>query len=68
MTRDIDDSSENVLTDWSRRADLDDEHLPRPAEASDPRVEETSVEAVAAPQPAIEEELAERESLDDPGS
>jgi 6,7-dimethyl-8-ribityllumazine synthase len=64
--RDIDDSSENVLSQWPR----DDE--PEPAEAPEPLpettngviVDEASVEAVAAPQPAIEEELEELERIE----
>ena len=87
MNRDIDDSSENVLSEWSRRADApeepppadeaeatawgasesaDDEAPVENATAADPRLDEYSVEAVAAPQPSIEEELEEQpEALED---
>jgi 6,7-dimethyl-8-ribityllumazine synthase len=64
--RDIDDSSENVLSQWPRHDE------PEPAEVSEPVpettngvvIDEASVEAVAAPQPAIEEELEELERIE----
>jgi len=86
VNRDIDDSSENVLSEWSRRADAPEEPPPadeaegaawgasEPADdearvenaTADPRLEEYSVEAVAAPQPSVEEELEEQpEPLED---
>jgi 6,7-dimethyl-8-ribityllumazine synthase len=63
--RDIDDSSENVLSQWPRHEEPEPEEAPEPAPESTNGVviDEASVEAVAAPQPAIEEEL---EELDEP--
>jgi 6,7-dimethyl-8-ribityllumazine synthase len=91
VNRNIDDTSENVLSQWPREQDAPAEDPPadeaeanawgasEPAAAApydgaaepepelveDPRIEEHSVEAVAAPQPpvdeALEEELAEVE-------
>jgi hypothetical protein len=81
VSRDIDDSSENVLSEWSRRGDAPEEppaadeaeaaawgaSAPAPdgdpGEDTDPRLEEHSVEAVAAPQPSVEEELEEEAEL-----
>jgi 6,7-dimethyl-8-ribityllumazine synthase len=87
VSRDIDDSSENVLSEWAGRADAPEEPPPadeaeaaawgvsEPADeeagvedatAVDSRLDEYSVEAVAAPQPSVEEELDEQsESLED---
>jgi 6,7-dimethyl-8-ribityllumazine synthase len=71
VNRDIDDSSENVLSDWPRTSDEPDE-TDEPGEPESEREEEAeshawgtsgavadevSVEAVAASQPAVEEEL-----------
>ena len=60
--RDIDDSSENVLSEWP--AQREDEDAARDHEgengaqaSSNAAVDEVSVEAVAAPQPTVEEEL-----------
>jgi 6,7-dimethyl-8-ribityllumazine synthase len=87
LNRDIDDSSENVLSQWPREQDAPAEENP-PADADagvwgaseaaapydaaaekeveiDPRIEEHSVEAVAAPQPSVEEELEAEDA--DPG-
>ena len=61
--RDIDDSSENVLSQWPRQEpEPEPESLP---ETTNGVVDEASVEAVAAPQPAIEEELEELEELEE---
>jgi 6,7-dimethyl-8-ribityllumazine synthase len=62
--RDIDDSSENVLSEWPRERDDEAagrEADPQPWQPANPVVDEASVEAVAAPQPSIEEELVEEE-------
>jgi 6,7-dimethyl-8-ribityllumazine synthase len=90
VNRDIDDSSENVLSQWPREEDTPAEDPPADeAEASaqawgagasepaapfdgaaeeetdvDPRLEEDSVEAVAAPQPSVEEELEQQKEAD----
>jgi 6,7-dimethyl-8-ribityllumazine synthase len=73
--RDIDDSSENVLSQWPRPEERpderDEEREPEPEaepEATNGVVDEASVEAVAAPQPAIEEELEELREQDDASS
>jgi len=63
MSRDIDDSSENVLSEWSRRIETEDvepdddaapawgsETVPEPT-ADEPGEAEAEVEAVAAPEP-----------------
>lgn len=63
MSRDIDDSSENVLSEWSRRIETEDvepdddaapawgaETVPEPT-ADEPSEAEAEVEAVAAPEP-----------------
>lgn len=68
--RDIDDSSENVLSQWPRpEQEPVAEPEPEPPvepEATNGVVDEASVEAVAAPQPPIEEELeALREPQDE---
>jgi 6,7-dimethyl-8-ribityllumazine synthase len=65
--RDIDDSSENVLSQWPRHEELEPEGLsePVPEATNGVVIDEASVEAVAAPQPAIEEELEELDELDD---
>jgi 6,7-dimethyl-8-ribityllumazine synthase len=67
VNRDIDDSSENVLSEWPEQ----DEAPPEGEPGAEPEPEdgawgtsgvatdEVSVEAVAAPQPAVEEELEE---------
>jgi len=87
LNRDIDDSSENVLSQWPREQDAPAEDPPADeAEANawggaasepspydgaaetsddDPRLEEHSVEAVAAPQPSVEEELEREEGADE---
>jgi len=73
VRRDIDESSENVLSEWARRPDAVEEPPPadeaeaaawgtsepadEDADEADPRLDEYSVEAVAAPQPSVEEEL-----------
>jgi 6,7-dimethyl-8-ribityllumazine synthase len=74
VNRDIDDSSENVLSEWSRPSEAPEEPPPadeaaaaawgasEPDEA-DPRNDEYSVESVAAPQPSVKEELEERPEL-----
>lgn len=67
MSRDIDDSSENVLSEWSRRIETEDvepdddaapawgsETVPEPA-ADEPGEAEAEVEAVAAPEPDLAE-------------
>jgi 6,7-dimethyl-8-ribityllumazine synthase len=69
VSRDIDDSSENVLSEWSRKAPEETGAAAEAQPESDPEtgawpssnaaVDEVSVEAVAAPQPAVEEELEE---------
>jgi 6,7-dimethyl-8-ribityllumazine synthase len=82
LNREIDDTSENVLSQWPREQDAPAEDPPadeaeatawgasEPAAAPydgaagdepnvDPRIDEHSVEAVAAPQPSVEEELEE---------
>jgi 6,7-dimethyl-8-ribityllumazine synthase len=62
VSRDIDDSSENVLSEWPRERE---ETAPEyegengAQSSSNAAVDEVSVEAVAAPQPAVEEELEE---------
>jgi 6,7-dimethyl-8-ribityllumazine synthase len=69
MRRDIDESSENVLSEWPRELP-DPEDAPEAEEeqeewaAENAAVDEVSVEAVAAPQPAVEEEV--EEELDEP--
>jgi 6,7-dimethyl-8-ribityllumazine synthase len=66
--RDIDDSSENVLSQWPRHDEPEPEGLSEPVpEVTNGVVDEASVEAVGAPQPAIEEELEELDELDEPG-
>jgi 6,7-dimethyl-8-ribityllumazine synthase len=59
---DIDDSSENVLSEWPR-ADAEADNGTASDLGSEPSsnaaVDEVSVEAVAAPQPPVEEELEE---------
>ncbi|MGH3109671.1 MAG: 6,7-dimethyl-8-ribityllumazine synthase [Gaiellaceae bacterium] len=70
--RDIDDSSENVLSEWPHEREdtvYDEEGENGSLTSSDAAVDEVSVEAVAAPQPAVEEELEEREEpaeIDEP--
>ncbi len=90
MNRDIDDSSENVLSQLPHEQDAPEDPPADEAEASaqawgagtsepaaapfdgaaeeetdvDPRLEEHSVEAVAAPQPSVEEELEEEDDAD----
>jgi 6,7-dimethyl-8-ribityllumazine synthase len=59
--RDIDDSSENVLSQWPPESPEVSEPVP---ETTNGVVDEASVEAVAAPQPAIEEELEELERIE----
>jgi 6,7-dimethyl-8-ribityllumazine synthase len=63
---DIDDSSENVLSELPNEQDDADpqpepelEPEPRPWGTSNPATDEVSVEAVAAPQPPVEEQLEE---------
>jgi 6,7-dimethyl-8-ribityllumazine synthase len=66
--RDIDDSSENVLSQWPRHEEPEEVSEPQPiSETTNGVVDESSVEAVAAPQPAIEEELEELDEPDDTG-
>jgi 6,7-dimethyl-8-ribityllumazine synthase len=58
----IDESSENVLSEWPREAEdaaSDYEGENGAQTSSNAAVDEVSVEAVAAPQPAVEEELEE---------
>jgi 6,7-dimethyl-8-ribityllumazine synthase len=63
--RDIDDSSENVLSQWPRHEEPEPQGLSEPVpEVTNGVVDEASVEAVAAPQPAIEEELEELERIE----
>ena len=72
---DIDDSSENVLSEWPReQEDAEPEPEPEPESSgpgpwgtSSPAADEVSVEAVAAPQPPVEEEL-EEEQVPEPES
>jgi 6,7-dimethyl-8-ribityllumazine synthase len=62
VNRDIDDSSENVLSEWPREEPQPEPDREPEADAWTPSngvVDEASVEAVAAPQPAVEEELEE---------
>jgi 6,7-dimethyl-8-ribityllumazine synthase len=62
VNRDIDDSSENVLSEWQRE-EPQPEPEPMPTNGV---VDEASVEAVAAPQPTVEEELEELELEPEP--
>jgi 6,7-dimethyl-8-ribityllumazine synthase len=64
--RDIDDSSENVLSQWPRHEEPESAGVsePLPETTNGVIVDEASVEAVAAPQPAIEEELEELERIE----
>jgi 6,7-dimethyl-8-ribityllumazine synthase len=71
VNRDIDESSENVLSDWSRRPEPDDEYegeqekedeapawgraTPSEPAEAEPEVEEAEVSAVAEPEPVLEE-------------
>jgi 6,7-dimethyl-8-ribityllumazine synthase len=60
----IDESSENVLSEWpdEREGAVSDHEGENGSEtSSNAAVDEVSVEAVAAPQPAVEEELEEAE-------
>ena len=68
--RDIDDSSENVLSEWphSREEDELDDEGENGTTPSNAAIDEVSVEAVAAPQPAVEEELEEVDELVEPES
>jgi 6,7-dimethyl-8-ribityllumazine synthase len=64
--RDIDDSSENVLSQWPRHEEPEPQTESEPVpETTNGVLDEASVEAVATPQPAVEEELAELEELDE---
>jgi 6,7-dimethyl-8-ribityllumazine synthase len=75
VNRDIDDSSENVLSEWPEQdeaepdvgaeAEAEAEAEPEEGAWGTSGVDEVSVEAVAAPQPAVEEEL--EEELEEPG-
>jgi 6,7-dimethyl-8-ribityllumazine synthase len=79
VNRDIDDSSENVLSEWPEQDEVEPDAGPEAeagaeAEAepeegawgtSGVAVDEVSVEAVAASQPAVEEEL--EDELEEPG-
>jgi len=59
----IDESSENVLSEWPREPEetaSDHEGENGSLASSDAAIDEVSVEAVAAPQPAVEEELEEQ--------
>jgi 6,7-dimethyl-8-ribityllumazine synthase len=75
VSRNIDDSSENVLSEWprdvqkldsepepERESDFEPEPGARPS--SNAAVDEVSVESVAAAQPAVEEELDESEAAE----
>jgi 6,7-dimethyl-8-ribityllumazine synthase len=69
--RDIDDSSENVLSEWPREpedsaSDYEVENENGSQSSSNAAVDEVSVEAVAAPQPAVEEELEEPAEIGSP--
>jgi 6,7-dimethyl-8-ribityllumazine synthase len=66
LRRDIDETSENVLSEWPR-TEQQAEHDPAPdlgSPSSNAAVDEVSVEAVAAPQAPAEEELDE-EAVDE---